>query len=1282
MQRFLQNTVRVWPGLIVFLGLSAGANAQVTLPASGTYTETFDGIGSALPTGWTVRTGATATALGSSLTYVSAPTAWTLTTGQFRNVASGDIDFAASAATQNAATDRSLAVRQVGQTSATFPDSEPGASFVLQIANTTGLQNLALNFKLQSQDASSARQTTWTVDYATGASPSAFSALTTGTTGNSATSNNTISAALGNVVNNNAGPVWIRISALTASTGSGNRPTTGIDDFVLTYTASTTPQAPVAANAIPAQTGTVGQAYSYTVPANTFTDANGDVLTLSASTLPTGLSLVGRVISGTPSTTVGSPFRVTITATDPGSLSASTAFVFTINPAPASNSPSLTASPTVLSNFTTTQGTASAPQSAFVTGANLSPSSYTASVSSGYEISLSGPPSYSSRFTFISLPNSFTSQIIIRLAATAAVGPQSGTLLLSGSNSTSAVVILNGTVSSTVAQSPFTPIGTARGQVGQTVNIQGRVTVSSQFGGRLFYIQDATGGIGVYSGASPATPIGTTANLGDLVTLTGPVAVFAGYVEINGVSAYTITPGTTANVPAPVLTTLDQLSANQGRLVTVTAATIGGPGATFTSGTNYPITVGAATGVLRINGSSELLGASKPATSDITGIAERFLSGATTAGNDNIQLQPRILTDVPSSSAVAPSDQFCGGPANTTLSLDQTFELAAFNIEFFGAPAGTIACPSGNLNYQNQGPGNELLQAQNVNKVLTAVNADVFVLEEVSDATLLQNNLPPGYALSCSNRFSFYFQDECTQTPSQGFVFGPTNLAQKVCVAYKTSTVTSVSAMALLSDYYGFPNTTPTVSAPNNWGSGRLPYLFVADATINGVTRRLNIVGLHAKSGSATADYNRRKQDVQDLYNLLTNSSTGPGSLGGQFPMANLIIAGDFNDYVTKSIATGQNSTYKPFVDDVTNFSVLTKGLETAGCNSFFGASGTSFLDHIVVSNELFNAYVPNSTRIQTSFSAISGDLTSTTSDHRPVFASFDLSKIASPVASNSAPIAAMLMPQSATVGQPFSYTVPAFSDPNGDMLTYSATGLPANGLSFNAGTRVITGTPSTTVGSPLSVTITATDPGTLSARASFTITIAPAGSVTMAAPLAVTVVSYNCTTGDIVFGRIGGDMSKTVEYSAPGVVNGVFNTTTNRRIEDGLRNESNTANRLINLRGRYVDEPASEVTFTFDFRTACGQARQGIEPASVLQLSVFGNPTSDETVTVEIRGAEGQAVQVSVLDMQGQRLDSQSVESANMVERQVVRLGKSAGVYLLTVSTDRQRKTVKVVRQ
>jgi large repetitive protein len=74
----------------------------------------------------------------------------------------------------------------------------------------------------------------------------------------------------------------------------------------------------------------------------------------------------------------------------------------------------------------------------------------------------------------------------------------------------------------------------------------------------------------------------------------------------------------------------------------------------------------------------------------------------------------------------------------------------------------------------------------------------------------------------------------------------------------------------------------------------------------------------------------------------------------------------------------------------------------------------------------------------------------------------------------NSAPVSVIALPnRSAQVGGAVYVTLPAFTDANYDTLTYSVSNLPT-GLSFNASTRVISGTP-TAVGS-WTVTYSAND--------------------------------------------------------------------------------------------------------------------------------------------------------------------------------------------------------------
>jgi autotransporter-associated beta strand protein len=102
----------------------------------------------------------------------------------------------------------------------------------------------------------------------------------------------------------------------------------GVSRFTLTVVANTSP---TVANAVSPQSATVGMGYTLSV-ANVFTDAETpNQLTLVASGLPMGLSLNGTTISGTPS--MSGVSSVTLTATDPGSMSTSTTFTLSVNPA-------------------------------------------------------------------------------------------------------------------------------------------------------------------------------------------------------------------------------------------------------------------------------------------------------------------------------------------------------------------------------------------------------------------------------------------------------------------------------------------------------------------------------------------------------------------------------------------------------------------------------------------------------------------------------------------------------------------------------------------------------------------------------------------------------------------------------------------------------------------------------------------------------------------------------------------------------------------------------------
>jgi hypothetical protein len=239
--------------LLFAIAISAyGAHAQVTL--SGTsYMQDFNLLGAGMPTGWSTYHNATSTSLGTlealtstldgypSMKRPDTSCAGLVVGGGFKNFPSATVATAGDnwCAAPPTYSNRALGVRQVSPTNGTHPNLDPGAAFAVQLANTTGLTAFHLTFKLQALDTSSPRITTWSVDYGFGASPTTFTpATTTGTvtTGGNAFSNNTVSVNFGSALDNHTGPVWIRIVTLTATSGSGNRASSAIDDFNLTWT--------------------------------------------------------------------------------------------------------------------------------------------------------------------------------------------------------------------------------------------------------------------------------------------------------------------------------------------------------------------------------------------------------------------------------------------------------------------------------------------------------------------------------------------------------------------------------------------------------------------------------------------------------------------------------------------------------------------------------------------------------------------------------------------------------------------------------------------------------------------------------------------------------------------------------------------------------------------------------------------------------------------------------------------------------------------------------------
>ncbi|QLC67721.1 T9SS type A sorting domain-containing protein [Flavobacterium sp. LPB0248] len=322
-----------------------------------------------------------------------------------------------------------------------------------------------------------------------------------------------------------------------------------------------------------------------------------------------------------------------------------------------------------------------------------------------------------------------------------------------------------------------------------------------------------------------------------------------------------------------------------------------------------------------------------------------------------------------------------GSFTGTSILKADTYDVVSYNLEFFGSDAR-------DRTGKEFGPTNDALQIENVAKVMNKLNADVYVVQEVSDEPALDaliqkisiNGKTFDKTISTSWSYSFKPLDP---------YFPP----QKLVVIYNTQTTTVKNTKVLFKDLYdqilahtvvlpSYPGTdTPELNDDSFFSSGRLPYLVQVEANIGGIKKEINLIDLHARANSGTdiSKYNQRKYDIDYLKD----------ALDAEYPDANLILLGDFNDDVKAWVGNASTaSSYKKFVDDTTNYNALTWDISQAGAYSFLSSQG--FLDHILISNELNDDYITNSIAVYDPRNDIANYIT-TTSDHGPVIARFQL---------------------------------------------------------------------------------------------------------------------------------------------------------------------------------------------------------------------------------------------------------------------------------------------------
>ena len=596
-------------------------------------------------------------------------------------------------------------------------------------------------------------------------------------------------------------------------------------------------------------------------------------------------------------------------------------------------------SPAVIESFKTTLGKTSEIKKIFLKNLN-DVSSVGVTVPDGYEFKgFSNPNTWVSNFDKYRSSDQDTATIYLRLKGDR-IGKINGKVIIGNTSNFETSFNVEGEVLADII-----PIAEARKiTAGKAVTVAGRVTATNQFGSTA-YIQDGTAGIAVFS-----TAFANGVAIGDSVKVSGLMSAFNAQIQIGtGASVIEYTKINVPNKPVtPKVITISQAKDFESQLVTIKDVEFIDKKFVFVPNSNYPIFSGSQTPIidLRIVNSTNLVGRIKPQSKiAAVGIMGLF--------NTTYQFQPRFIEDLPTTELYK--------KPQTGFAPDKTFKVATWNTNWLG-------------NISN-GPTNEALQQRNFQQVLDSLKADIYVLEEVS-------NLPVFNSIVAKNT---NYKGFCTSSVSAGGIAAD---AQRVCFMYKKGVVDSVAARSLLTKATPLPN-YPENNPARFWASGRLPFLFIADVNIDGVKKRLHLVGIHARANTGgstiTADakelqYAQRKYDV----NVLKDT------LDAQFPNANIIMAGDYNDDVDETvseIASTKESSYKKFVDDSKNYQVITKQLSDNGFRSYL--SFNNVIDHIMVSNELQDNYVVNSVSPELGFLYIN-NYVSTTSDHLPIYATFN----------------------------------------------------------------------------------------------------------------------------------------------------------------------------------------------------------------------------------------------------------------------------------------------------
>lgn len=297
-----------------------------------------------------------------------------------------------------------------------------------------------------------------------------------------------------------------------------------------------------------------------------------------------------------------------------------------------------------------------------------------------------------------------------------------------------------------------------------------------------------------------------------------------------------------------------------------------------------------------------------------------------------------------------------GSYQGTNPGSDVMFKITNWNTEWLGC--------------EDFGPTNENLQMSNVAAAMLSMDSDIYCIQEVSN-TAANPTIQELVSLMGSDEW--------------GGAIAPSNTGecnQRQGIIYKKSKVQLLSASEMSNG-----NGAQGNSYHYNWSSGRYPALYNVNLVAGGTLIPVSLVNIHAKAEDGNAMSHTRRMGASEALKATLD--------GTNYNTKNVIIIGDFNDYLTGTTSEACNcfdSPYENFMVDNSNYTGITQDITDA--DTTWGIH--PLIENIIISNELDDNYIDDSAAQEVMIAQTIGSFYHTTSNHLPVSAVFQFSTLSS----------------------------------------------------------------------------------------------------------------------------------------------------------------------------------------------------------------------------------------------------------------------------------------------